>query len=50
MIELVLIVSVDDRVVEPPAVWTDRLASRYHDTCPGVVRAPMGEITLLRAS
>lgn len=32
------IVSVDDHVVEPPTLWTDRLPSRYRDLGPRVVR------------
>ncbi len=47
MAELPRIISVDDHVVEPPTVWTDRLPSRYQDVCPRVVRAPMGEITFV---
>ena len=32
------IVSVDDHVIEPPDVWTDRLPSKYHDVVPRSVR------------
>ncbi|MET0324971.1 MAG: amidohydrolase family protein [Ilumatobacteraceae bacterium] len=32
------IISVDDHVVEPPTVWTDRLPARYRDRGPRVVR------------
>ena len=31
------ITSVDDHIVEPPTLWTDRLPAKYHDTCPRVV-------------
>jgi predicted TIM-barrel fold metal-dependent hydrolase len=34
------IISVDDHVIEPPNVWTDRLPARYRGTGPRVVRAP----------
>ena len=44
--DLPLIVSVDDHVIEPPSVWTDRLSSRFHDRCPRVVRLPAGELRL----
>jgi predicted TIM-barrel fold metal-dependent hydrolase len=30
------IVSVDDHIVEPPTLWTDRLAKKLHDTGPRV--------------
>ncbi|MGD9795309.1 MAG: amidohydrolase family protein, partial [Acidimicrobiia bacterium] len=32
------IISVDDHVVEPPDLWTDRLPSKYADRAPRVVR------------
>jgi predicted TIM-barrel fold metal-dependent hydrolase len=44
--DLPLIVSVDDHVIEPPSVWTDRLPSKFHDRCPRVVRLPAGELRL----
>ncbi len=47
MAELPKIISVDDHIVEPATTWTDRLPSRYHDVCPRIVRAPMGEITFV---
>ena len=47
MAELPWIISVDDHVVEPPTVWTDRLPTKYHDVGPRIVRAPMGEITFI---
>src|SRR6266568_6807384 len=31
------LISVDDHVVEPPNVWTDRLPSKYADVMPRVV-------------
>lgn len=45
--ELPRIISVDDHVVEPPTVWSDRLPARYRDVGPRIVRAPMGEITFV---
>jgi predicted TIM-barrel fold metal-dependent hydrolase len=33
-----LMVSVDDHVVEPPTLWTDRIASRFRDEVPHVVK------------
>ena len=47
MAELPMIISVDDHVVEPANVWTDRLPTKYHDVGPRIVRAPMGEITFV---
>jgi predicted TIM-barrel fold metal-dependent hydrolase len=38
------LVSVDDHVIEPPHVWTDRLAARYHDVCPRMVTTDTGEV------
>ncbi|MHB1582961.1 MAG: amidohydrolase family protein [Acidimicrobiales bacterium] len=38
------LVSVDDHVIEPPHVWTDRLAARYHDVCPRMVTTDQGEV------
>lgn len=36
MSEFPLIISVDDHVVEPPTLWTDRLPSRYGDRIPHI--------------
>src|SRR5664279_5526984 len=47
MADMPWIISVDDHVVEPPNVWTDRLPKKYHDVGPRIVRAPMGEITYI---
>ena len=47
MRELPKIISVDDHVVEPATVWTDRLPSKYHDVGPRIVRAPVKEITFI---
>jgi len=47
MAELPKIISVDDHIVEPATTWTDRIPSKYHDVCPRIVRAPMGEITFI---
>jgi predicted TIM-barrel fold metal-dependent hydrolase len=32
------IISVDDHVIEPPTIWTDRLPSKYGDCAPRIVR------------
>lgn len=37
-VDLPLIVSVDDHVIEPPSVWVDRLPRRYRDVGPRVER------------
>ena len=47
MAELPRIISVDDHVVEPANVWMDRLPSKYKGVGPRIVRAPMGEITIV---
>ena len=47
MAELPKIISVDDHIVEPATTWTDRIPAKYHDVCPRIVRAPMGEITFI---
>jgi predicted TIM-barrel fold metal-dependent hydrolase len=31
------LVSVDDHIIEPPTVWTDRIPAKYQDDCPHVV-------------
>ena len=31
------LVSVDDHVIEPPNVWTDRLPAKYHDVAPRMI-------------
>ncbi|MFN3220220.1 MAG: amidohydrolase family protein [Acidimicrobiales bacterium] len=38
MVEIPRIISVDDHVVEPPDLWTERLPSSYGDRIPHVVR------------
>ena len=38
MTEFPWIISVDDHVVEPPTLWTDRLPSKFGDRIPHVVR------------
>lgn len=38
MIDIPRIISVDDHVVEPPDLWTDRLPARYADRAPRVER------------
>ena len=47
MRELPKIISVDDHVIEPATVWTDRLPSKYHDVGPRIVRAPVKEMTFI---
>jgi predicted TIM-barrel fold metal-dependent hydrolase len=47
MRELPLIVSVDDHVIEPATVWTDRLPKKYLDVGPRIVRAPVKEMTFI---
>lgn len=44
MKEFPRIVSVDDHVVEPPQVWTDRLPTKYLDFAPRVERHALGEM------
>ena len=46
-LELPKIISVDDHVIEPATVWTDRLPSKYRDVGPRIVRAPVKEITFI---
>jgi predicted TIM-barrel fold metal-dependent hydrolase len=41
------IISVDDHVIEPATVWTERLPSKYLDVGPRIVRAPVKEITFI---
>ena len=40
------IVSVDDHVIEPPALWTSRLPARSRDRGPRVERLPAGSLAL----
>jgi predicted TIM-barrel fold metal-dependent hydrolase len=47
MRELPKIISVDDHVVEPATVWTDRLPKRYADVAPRIVRAPVEELSFI---
>src|SRR5262249_9785999 len=35
-------ISADDHVVEPPDLWTSRLAKKWHDRCPRVETHPQG--------
>ena len=42
MTDIPWIVSLDDHVVEPPDVWTQRLPAKYRDVGPHVVMAPAG--------
>jgi predicted TIM-barrel fold metal-dependent hydrolase len=45
--DLPKIVSVDDHVIEPPHVWTERLPSKYRDVGPRIERMPLEEITMI---
>ncbi len=47
MAELPMIISVDDHSGEPATTCTDRIPAKYHDVCPRIVRAPMGEVTFV---
>jgi predicted TIM-barrel fold metal-dependent hydrolase len=47
MRELPKIISVDDHVIEPATVWTDRLPKKYLDVGPRIVRAPVKEMTFI---
>jgi predicted TIM-barrel fold metal-dependent hydrolase len=41
------IISVDDHVIEPANVWTDRLPAKYREIGPHVKTEPMGEMTFI---
>ncbi len=45
--QLPRIISVDDHVVEPPTVWSDRLPSKYQDVGPRILQAPVKEISFV---
>jgi predicted TIM-barrel fold metal-dependent hydrolase len=47
MRELPKIISVDDHVIEPATVWTDRLPSKYHSVGPRIERRPIKEMTFI---
>jgi predicted TIM-barrel fold metal-dependent hydrolase len=36
------LISVDDHIIEPPGVWTDRIPQKYQDDCPQVVTDDKG--------
>ena len=38
MVSIPKIISVDDHVVEPPTLWTERLPAKYADRAPRIVR------------
>lgn len=38
------LISVDDHVIEPPNVWSDRLASKWADTMPRIERHRIGNL------
>ena len=46
-VEMPMLISVDDHVVEPPNVWVDRLPAKYRDIGPRVVIAPRGDMKLV---
>lgn len=37
------ITSVDDHIIEPPHVWTDRMPAKYQDVCPRVITDDDGQ-------
>jgi predicted TIM-barrel fold metal-dependent hydrolase len=43
------IISVDDHVIEPKALWTSRLSARHRESGPRVERLPAGELALAGA-
>jgi len=47
MRELPLIISVDDHVIEPATVWSDRLPAKYRDVGPRIERRPVKEMTFI---
>jgi predicted TIM-barrel fold metal-dependent hydrolase len=47
MRELPKIISVDDHVIEPATVWSDRLPSKYREIGPRIERRPVKEMTFI---
>ncbi|TFH20225.1 MAG: amidohydrolase, partial [Acidimicrobiales bacterium] len=47
MRDLPMIISVDDHVIEPATVWSDRLPAKYLDVGPRIVRAPVKEMEFI---
>jgi predicted TIM-barrel fold metal-dependent hydrolase len=47
MREMPKIISVDDHVIEPATVWSDRLPKKYVDVGPRNVRLPIKEMTFI---
>ena len=47
MREMPKIISVDDHVIEPATVWSDRLPSKYRDIGPRIERRPVKEMTFI---
>ncbi len=47
MRDLPKIISVDDHVIEPATVWSDRLPKKYQDVGPRIVRAPVKEMEFI---
>lgn len=40
------IISLDDHVIEPPDLWSDRLPAKYREVGPRVEELPQGSATL----
>jgi len=47
MRELPKIISVDDHVIEPATVWTDRIPKKYQDVAPRIERRTVKEMTFI---
>ena len=47
MRELPKIISVDDHVIEPATVWSDRLPAKYRNVGPRIERRPVKEMTFI---
>ena len=47
MRELPKIISVDDHVIEPATVWSDRLPSKFRDIGPRIERRPVKEMSFI---
>ncbi len=47
MAEFPKIISVDDHIVEPATLWSDRLPSKYADVGPRIVRKDMPDVTFV---
>ena len=47
MRELPKIISVDDHVIEPATVWTDRIPKKYQDVAPRIERRTVKEMSFI---